>query len=142
MSAGVRNVYVKDCQASGYLKRGIYLKTNTDRGGYIRNIHMDNVSLLDVEDCFYITSNYHNEGSGKFPSQVSDVFISNITCESVSQSAIVIQGFPAQKIRNIQLKNIKIKEAKHGLNITDALDVTLEDVVIGKDISAPSTVSH
>ncbi|SHK73733.1 Polygalacturonase [Reichenbachiella agariperforans] len=140
MAAGVRNVYVQDCQASGYLKRGIYLKTNTDRGGYIQNIHMDRVSLLEVEDCFYITSNYHNEGSGEYPSQVSDIYISNVTCQSANQSAIVIQGHPDKKIKNIQLRNIKVKEAKYGLSITDALDVTLEEIIVGKDITAPTSV--
>lgn len=33
MSAGVRNIFMEDNKASGYLKRGIYFKTNSDRGG-------------------------------------------------------------------------------------------------------------
>ncbi len=139
MSAGVRNVFVQNCKATGYLKRGIYIKTNSDRGGTIKDIYMDNVSLLDVEDCFYITSNYHGEGSGEFPSQISDIYISNVTCDSASQSAIVVQGYPGEKVQNVQLKNIRIGSAQHGLSITDAEGVNLEDVVIGKDITAPST---
>ncbi|MGI0107500.1 glycoside hydrolase family 28 protein [Salinimicrobium sp. WS361] len=38
MSAGVQNVYIENNKAWGYLKRGIYFKTNPDRGGFIRNI--------------------------------------------------------------------------------------------------------
>ena len=36
MSAGVENVFVENCDFSGKLKRGIYLKSNPDRGGYIK----------------------------------------------------------------------------------------------------------
>src|SRR5690606_20022991 len=79
MSAGVQNIYVENNKAWGYLKRGIYFKTNPDRGGFIRNIHINNMELDKVEDCFYITANYHGEGEG-FNSKISDVFISDVTC--------------------------------------------------------------
>ena len=55
MSAGVRNVYVDNCKASGYLKRGIYIKTNSDRGGYVKDLHFSNIALGQVEDCIYMT---------------------------------------------------------------------------------------
>ncbi len=140
MSAGVRNVYVYNSSASGYLKRGIYLKTNTDRGGYLQNINVNNVQFQDVEDCFYITSNYHGEGSGEFPSKVSDINLHNITFQSASKHAIVIQGHPDKKIERVSMKNIQIKDAKYGMSITDAVDTTIEEVVIGPPILAPSSV--
>lgn len=55
MSAGVRNVIVENCTAAGYCKRGIFIKTNTDRGGYVRNLHVKNCSFGEVEDLFYVT---------------------------------------------------------------------------------------
>ena len=57
----------------GYLKRGIYLKTNADRGGYIKNIFVRNIQLDQVEDCLYITANYHGEGKG-YQSDISNVY--------------------------------------------------------------------
>ncbi len=79
MSAGVQNVFVENCKTVGYLKRGIYIKTNADRGGFIRNIFVRNIQLDEVEDCLYITANYHGEGSG-YQSDISNVHFSNITC--------------------------------------------------------------
>lgn len=36
MSSGVRNVIVENCDYAGYCKRGIFIKTNPDRGGLWR----------------------------------------------------------------------------------------------------------
>ena len=49
MSAGVRNVIVEDCDYAGYCKRGIFIKTNPDRGGFAENVY---VNLLISLKCF------------------------------------------------------------------------------------------
>nr|WP_294782929.1 glycoside hydrolase family 28 protein [uncultured Flavobacterium sp.] len=140
MSAGVQNVFVENCKTVGYLKRGVYLKTNADRGGFIKNIFVRNIQLDQVEDCIYITSNYHGEGKG-FQSDISNVHFLNITCNKASESGIVIQGFPEKKIRNISLKNIEIREAKNALSNENAENVLMTDVIIGQKASVPTAVS-
>ncbi|WP_426484740.1 glycoside hydrolase family 28 protein [Flavobacterium sp. 2] len=137
MSAGVQNVFVENCKTIGYLKRGIYLKTNADRGGFIKNVFVRNIQLDEVEDCLYITANYHGEGSG-FQSDISNVHFSDITCNKASESGIVIQGFPNKKIRNISLKNIEIKSAKNALSNENAENVLMTDVFIGKKATVPT----
>lgn len=137
MSAGVQNVYVENCRSVGYLKRGIYLKTNADRGGFIKNIFVRNIELDQVEDCLYITSNYHGEGKG-FQSDISNVHFSNISCNRASESGIVIQGFSDKKIRNISLNNIEIKSAKNAISNQNAENVLMTDVFIGKRATVPS----
>jgi len=137
MSAGVQNVYVENCKTVGYLKRGIYLKTNADRGGFIRNVFVRNVQLDEVEDCLYITANYHGEGSG-FQSEISNISFSDISCNKATASGIVIQGFPDKKIRNISLNNIDIKWAKNAISSTNAENVVLNEVFIGEKATVPS----
>ncbi|AXB58261.1 glycoside hydrolase family 28 protein [Flavobacterium fluviale] len=140
MSAGVRNVFVENCKTAGYLKRGIYLKTNADRGGYIKDVFVRNIKLDEVEDCLYMTANYHGEGKG-FQSDISNVHFSNITCKKASESGIVIQGFADKKIRNISLRNIEIKSAKNALSNENAENVVMTDVFIGQRAGVPSAVS-
>jgi len=137
MSAGIQNVYVENCKTVGYLKRGIYIKTNADRGGYIKNIFVRNIQLDEVEDCLYMTANYHGEGSG-YQSDISNIHFSNITCNKASESGIVIQGFPEKKIQNISLKNIEIKSAKNAISNENAENVLMTDVFIGKRATVPS----
>ncbi|REE82113.1 polygalacturonase [Lutibacter oceani] len=140
MSAGVRNVYVNNCRAIGYLKRGIYIKTNSDRGGYIKDIYVTNIDFGEVEDCIYMTSNYHGEGSGLFPSKITDISISNISCIAASNAGIVIEGNPTSKVENITLDNITIKSAKNGMTLINTKNVLFNEVVIGEKQGVPSSV--
>ncbi|WP_269236996.1 glycoside hydrolase family 28 protein [Flavobacterium flavigenum] len=137
MSAGVKNVFVENCKTVGYLKRGIYLKTNADRGGFIKNVFVRNIQLDEVEDCLYITANYHGEGKG-YQSEISNVFFSDISCNKASASGIVIQGFADKKIKNISLNNIEIKSAKNAISSTNAENVILNEVFIGEKATVPS----
>lgn len=137
MSAGVQNVYVENCKTVGYLKRGIYLKTNADRGGFIKNVFVRNIVLDEVEDCLYITANYHGEGSG-FQSEIANISFSNITCNKATASGIVIQGFPEKKVRNISLNTIDIKWAKNAISSTNAENVLLNEVFIGEKATVPT----
>lgn len=140
MSAGVRNVYVENSKFRGYLKRGIFIKTNSDRGGYIKDIYFNNLAFGKVEDCLYITANYHGEGSGLFPSKVSDISFSNISCVEATNTGIVIEGFPDKKVANIKLDNINIQSAKNGMTITNTENVTTNEVVIGVKVTTPTAV--
>ncbi|HEX9151244.1 MAG TPA: glycosyl hydrolase family 28 protein, partial [Flavobacterium sp.] len=141
MSAGVKNVFIDNCRTSGYLKRAVYLKTNADRGGFIKNIHVRNLQLDEVEDCIYITANYMGEGTGGFPSDVSDIFLSNISCAKARETAIIIQGYPQKKVRNIYMDTVEVKSAKNGLTILNAENVTLNDVIIGQKATIPTAAS-
>ncbi|WP_281298707.1 glycoside hydrolase family 28 protein [Flavobacterium limnophilum] len=140
MSAGVRNVYVENSKFRGYLKRGIFIKTNSDRGGYVKDIYFNNLAFGKVEDCLYITANYHGEGGGLFPSKVSDISFSNISCVEATNTGIVIEGFPDKKVANIKLDNINIQSAKNGMTITNTENVTTNEVVIGTKATTPTAV--
>lgn len=140
MSAGIKNIYVENCKTVGYLKRGIYLKTNADRGGYIKDVFVKNIKLDEVEDCLYITANYHGEGKG-FPSEISNISFSNITCNKATGTGIVIQGFPEKKVKNISLNNIEIKSAKNAISNSNTENVTINEVYIGEKATVPTAVS-
>lgn len=137
MSAGVRNIFVENNKAVGYLKRGIYLKTNADRGGYIKDVFVNSLQLDEVEDCIYITSNYHGEGSG-FPSDISEVYFTNISCNKANEHGIVIQGYPEKKVKNIYFNQINIKSAKNAISSTDVDHISINEISIGEKAFVPS----
>jgi len=139
MSAGVKNVFVEDCDFAGYLKRGIYLKSNPDRGGFIKNIYVKNVQFGEVEDCIYITSFYHNEGEGNI-TDIKDIHFENIVCRKANSSGIVIQGFPEKKLSDIYFKNIKIDSTSNPLSMENTENISFSDVVIGQIATSPSFV--
>jgi polygalacturonase len=140
MSAGVRNVFVDNCKARGYLKRGIYIKTNSDRGGYVKDLYFSNIALGKVEDCIYMTANYHGEGSGLYPSKISDISISNLSCEAASNAAIIIEGFPEQKVENVVLDKITVNSAKNAMTLINTKNISVNEIIIGDKIGVPSSV--
>lgn len=139
MSAGVKNVLVKDCDFAGKLKRGIYLKSNPDRGGSINNIFVDNVSFGEVEDCIYITSFYHNEGEGHV-TDISEIYLNDITCRKATGSGIVIQGYPQQKVTDVYINNLTIDSVANAVSMEDTENIVMSDVVLGHIATAPSYV--
>jgi polygalacturonase len=139
MSAGIKNVFIDNCKTRGYLKRGIYFKTNADRGGFIKEVYVRNLQLDEVEDALYITANYHDEGS-QFPSDISDIHFWNVSCNKARETAIVIQGYSQKKVRNIFLDNILVKSAKNGMTVTNSENVTINEVVIGQKATTPTSI--
>lgn len=138
MSAGIKNIYIENNKTVGYLKRGIYFKTNADRGGFIKNIYVRNLQLDEVEDCIYITANYMGEGKD-FPSEVAAIFFTNIICNKASESAIIIQGYEKKKVRNVFLDTIEVKSAKNGMSITNTEKISINEVIIGEKATTPTT---
>lgn len=140
MSAGVRKVFVEDCGYGGFLKRGIYLKSNPDRGGFMSDIFVTNLELGEVDDCFYVTSFYHGEGTAGLITDIHEVHIENVKCKKANNAGIVIQGFPGKPIKDIFLKDITIDEAKYPLSLTNTDGIFLSNVNIGGIIDeAPSS---
>ena len=87
-----------------------------------------------------MTANYHGEGSGAHASQLNDIFISNVTCEVATETAIVIEGYPTKKAHHIYLSDIHVKQATNGLTLTNTKNVHLNEVIIGKRAGTPTAV--
>lgn len=139
MAAGVHNVYVDSCQATGYLKRGLYIKSNPDRGGEISNIYFRNIKLDVVEDCFFITSFYHQEGEGN-ATHIHSIFVQDVVCNEATASGVAIHGYPELKVHNIHFRNVAIRKAQTAFDLRDANNIVLEDVTIGGQVGPPSWV--
>ncbi|MEJ6981542.1 glycoside hydrolase family 28 protein [Pedobacter sp. P351] len=137
MSAGVQNVFVEDCTYGGYCKRGIYLKSNPDRGGFIRDIYVNNLEFGEVEDCFFITSYYHGEGKG-FATDIRNVFVDNVKCRKATNAGLVIQGYPSKKVRDIHFSNVTIDSAATGISLSNAENIVFNNVIIGQEVKVPS----
>jgi len=48
VSGGVENVFIYDVRHVGPSKRGFHVKTSPGRGGYVRNVHVRNVSFGEI----------------------------------------------------------------------------------------------
>lgn len=142
MSAGVRNVIVEDCDYAGYCKRGIFIKTNPDRGGFVENVYVKNCCFDEVEDLFYVTSRYAGEGQDNhYFSTIRNIFIDGLKCNNVKQAALVLQGTEAKPVFNIMFNNVDVAKTKIGLSFENVLDVNISSSHIGGKVGTPTTVT-
>jgi len=133
MSGGIRNVLVRDCVYNG-AQRGIRLKSRRGRGGYVRDIWVENVRMGKITggavniNLFYATS---LSVQSEEPPVFSNINIKNVQCERAGK-AVVIKGLPESPVKDLTLENLSIK-ARSGLSISDAERVVLKNVTIDPD---------
>lgn len=142
MSGGVRNVVMEDCDYAGYCKRGVYVKTNPDRGGFVSRIYVADCVFGQVEDLFYVTGRYAGEGAGSthYP-RVSGLHVDGLRCLRASGAALVLQGNKAFPVRDVSFDRVYVGEAVTGVSFTDCEGVVMGDVVIGPEAGTPTQVT-
>lgn len=143
MSAGVRNVFVEDCVSRGYCKRALYVKTNPNRGGFVRDIYFKNCCFDETEDLFYITSMYAGEGMDDYHfTDIEDIHVQDVSCRKVNNAAIVLQGTEAKPLHHISFENVRVDSCRIGFSSTSTLDISLKNCHLGGEINgAPSQVT-
>lgn len=142
MSAGVENVFVEQCDSYGYCKRGIFVKTNPDRGGYVRHVYVRNVAFGDVLDLFYVTSMYAGQGlDNHYYSDISDIYVDGLTADCVTGTALVLQGTEARPLRRVSFSHVSVPQVAHGLSFEHTEPVMLDHCFLGPKVGVPSLAS-
>ncbi len=142
MSGGVRNVIIENCDYAGYCKRGLYVKTNPDRGGYVRGIFVKDCTFGNVEDLFYVTSRYAGEGlDNNHYSTVTDIHVDGMSCNEAAGAALVLQGTTQRPITDVSFDNIAVGSAVTGISFSDAEGVRMGTCHIGPAAGTPTQIT-
>ena len=159
MSGGVKNIYVADCTFLG-TDVGLRFKSTRGRGGVVEGIYIHNIHMIDIPnepllfDLFY---------GGKAPNEVEDedeqnqdmtlvpvteetpafrnIHISNVYCKGAGR-AMFFNGLPEMPIENVNVKDVVISEAKEGVVISQAVNVTMENIKIETKKGSPLRISN
>lgn len=131
MSAGVQNVFVENCDYAGYCKRGIYIKTNPDRGGFVKNVYVNNCVFDEVEDLFYVTSSVFNEGLDNchFP-EIENIHVNGLKCRKVRQAALTLHGVKEKPLHDVGFNNVEVTECEIAINFENTENVSLNNCYI------------
>ncbi len=81
MTGGIRNVYAFRCQVVGLTKFALYVKSNSQRGGFANNINLDSFTGTFDRSFAFITMTYNGQ-TGDFPPAFGPFRISNSSCTS------------------------------------------------------------
>ncbi|MFT4176197.1 MAG: glycoside hydrolase family 28 protein [Luteolibacter sp.] len=145
LSGGVRNVYVHDCKfAKGYRPFNLlFIKTNIRRGGFVDNIHMENITASSSRDgVFGIETDVLYQWRNLVPTieerltKISNIHLSNIKI-SETATPFRISGDKRMPVENVTLHNITIDKVKGEKNsYKNANNVKETDISIGEILPA------
>ena len=133
MSGGVSDVLVRDCKA-GPLLHGLQIKGTKDRGGYVRNVRVEDCALQQIT--IFSAVNYNNDGE---PAPVVPVFENyvfkniDLSTAPVKAPVIDIHGYQQKghELKNVLFENI-VLPLKARVEITDAKNVQFKDLRVAE----------
>jgi len=136
---GLENMLVDDCTFDGTIS-GIRLKAAPGEGGLVEYLTYQNLTMHDVQNPIYITSNYgettkkttDDEGdepvkktaSGKIPIWTK-ILIRNVTADGAKNCGQII-ALPEQPATDITLDNVHVS-GHLGLTLTHVRTMTITD---------------
>ncbi|UOQ50037.1 glycoside hydrolase family 28 protein [Gracilibacillus caseinilyticus] len=121
-SGGIENVTVANCVFDG-TDRGIRIKTNRERGSYIRNLLVQNIMMDDVL-CPIAINSFYRHGVSKSnpelldaaPVEVSEktpvvehIKINNIIAKNCRAAAAFIYGLPEMPVKHVSLEHVTLE---------------------------------
>ena len=134
ISAGVRNVYVRNCNMdSPNLDRAIRIKTNTLRGGFVENVFVKDIEVGQVKEAVLKINTYYStyaNQEGNFMPSIKNVHLENIQVENSGKYGILIKGRPEKFVKNVTLTNVHIKGAKTPLSVENSEPIIFNNTTI------------
>lgn len=126
MSGGVENVFVQNyCVLA--TDNGINFKCNLDRGGYIRNVHLQNI---EIDSCarygILFQMDYHSYRGGNFPPDFRRFRLRDITIQQAGKTGIRITGVESQPVRDVRMKNVRVASAPQATEIKFAKSIRIK----------------
>ncbi|MCG9972885.1 glycoside hydrolase family 28 protein [Christiangramia crocea] len=138
ISAGVRNVFVRNCRMdSPNLDRAIRIKTNTIRGGFVDGVYVKDLQVGQVKEAVLKINTYYaiyDNQEGNYIPEIRNIFLENVQVENGGEYGLLIKGREQSPVQNVRLKNVSIKSTKVPLNIENCEPVIfLNTTINGKE---------
>lgn len=141
MSGGVRNVFAQNLVVgtSGVrIENLVRLKTGSQRGSYIENVVMRDVTVGQLTDSvLQIDLTYTKTGLG-FDPMVSGIYMQDVTAD-ITRFPLYLVGYPEDHIGGVLVTDVHIGTATQK-SVRDYVDaLTLRDVTVGgQPVTAPA----
>lgn len=114
MSGGVENVWVDHCTMPN-VTLGITLKANLDRGGFVRNVWVRNVTIDSCRQAaIRMQMDYHSYRGGNFPPEFDRITLETIYVRSSRDYGWWLEGVPSKPIGLVTMRNVVIVRSGKG----------------------------
>ena len=115
----------------GTVKNALYFKSNKDRGGFIRDVHVSNVTIEKAFGAILrFETNYFGYRGGNFQAQYENFDILHVTAEEAEAYAIFYDGNDEKPIRNVQVTDFHVAKAPHPWYLYRTEDCSFVDCTV------------
>ena len=142
MSGGVEDVHVWDCDFLN-TTRGIHIKTDKGRGGYVKNVKVDNCSFSGICISMAYGDNNDGESAKKLPVFENFVF-KNVTMDGVMKvesddrrknvPLVSIIGLSGSQVKGVLIDGLKTTNVPNGydrtVSVKNAQNVLIKNIEI------------
>ena len=130
MSGGASNVYMENVEI-GTVKNAIYFNSNKDRGGYIRNVRVNNIKVERAKGAILrFETNYFGYRGGNYQTIYEDFRITNVVAKEADNYAVFMEGNDDQKINDIVIENFTVEKARQACHLLNTADVRFVNTLI------------
>jgi polygalacturonase len=103
MTGGIRNVYAHRCQVVGATKFALYVKSNTQRGGFAQNINLNGFTGTFARSFAFVTMTYNNQ-TGDHPPAFGPFTVTSSSCTS-APLVFDVNGLPTDHIAGLTVRD-------------------------------------
>lgn len=138
MSGGVEDVYASgNVMDSPTLWNAFRIKTNSDRGGYAKNIHFtDNEIRSAAKDVITLTTNYVNDGeqvtSGEHIPKIEGITIADIRSTGGTR-AIAMEGLPECPVNDVSITDSEFTGVDEPFSVSKVTGISVGDLTINDE---------
>ncbi|MEM9998198.1 MAG: glycosyl hydrolase family 28 protein, partial [Bacteroidota bacterium] len=136
MAGGVEWVFIDGNVGTNTNGRGLYLKSNLDRGGFIRHVYVRDLDLMGAETAFEVTTDYKGWRGGQFPTAIHDLFLRDVRVWAASEHAVRLLGQDAAPIRRVRLDGLHIRG--DGLTLP-APELRAAEQILAREVALDNT---
>jgi polygalacturonase len=128
VGGGVRNVFAENLWMAD-VGRALYVKSNTDRGGIVENVHVRNVQVAKTDRCIMLESTYGGVKDHAHPTPFRSFHFERVICDQANHG-VISDGLAQLPIRDLSLCNVVIKQAGAPTQVANTLQPRFEQVKI------------
>lgn len=130
VSGGVEGVIVRRCRMdSPDLKRGLRIKSNPERGGYVTDVHYSDIEIGAVaQSAIEIALDYGNVADGPCPTPVSDITIERLHVRE-TRRALRLVGTADNPIGTVRLIDCRFDRVAEPDEITHVDGLSRSSVI-------------
>jgi polygalacturonase len=132
MTGGVQNVYARDLTMnSANLQAGHRIKTNTLRGGYVRNSNVYRVTAGTIGGPLLLIQGNYSGQTGGFPPDVTDITLADWTVDTCEGLWSIVGASATDPVGTATLDDITVTTSTAANSAQYISDLVVKNVTVG-----------